>query len=569
MMKRKEFMLGAVAGLAFAAAATAGGVIDWPTAEAGPVAGVSGRLAPSAGAAGLAFAPPQGAPLSFADIFAQVAPAVVQIDVKTRVASRQGFIQIPGLGAVPVPGAPGGAEGEEGADGEGGATALGAGSGFFIAANGFIVTNNHVVADATEIMVKLADGRELKATVVGADPATDLAVIKVEGRDFPFVSFEDRAQPRVGDWVIAVGNPFGLGGTATAGIVSALSRQNLDDDTAQYVDFLQIDAAINRGNSGGPTFDIYGRVIGVNSAIYSQTGGSVGIGFAIPANIAKTVTEQLMRGGKVERGYLGVSISTLSDEQREALGLPDTMNGAFVGEVTPGGPADRAGLQPEVLTIDGEPVTSSTELTRHVAATPAGTTLRLGVLREGRRLNIDVRAALRPPEDVVRGGRANQGQEEPAVPEGAVGQVVEGMTVVTLTPALRTRYSLPADQEGVVVTAVTPRSRAARLQVPPGLVILRANNRAVSTPAELKAAVDAARSAGRPGILLFVRLPAGLRSVVLNKPQLLGPPPFGITMLVSQKRFERRPDALLGCNAPLGLQSMVDSHSVRCSLEGA
>lgn len=515
MMKRKEFMLGAVAGLAFAAAATAGGVIDWPTAEAGPVAGVSGRLAPSAGA-GLAFAPPQGAPLSFADIFAQVSPAVVQIEVETRV-QRPSMIQIPGLPfAIPNPNG-GQQPGEEGEEGEGGPTALGAGSGFFIAADGFIVTNNHVVADATEINVKLADGRELKAEVVGTDPATDLAVIKVEGRDFPFVSFEDRAQPRVGDWVIAVGNPFGLGGTATAGIVSALSRQNLDDSTANYVDFLQIDAAINRGNSGGPTFDIYGRVIGVNSAIYSQTGGSVGIGFAIPANIAKTVTDQLMEDGRVERGYLGVSIGTLSDEQKAALGLPESMTGAFVGDVTPGGPADRAGLQLEdiILTIDGKPVETSTELTRQVAATRSGTTLRLGVLREGRRLNIDVRAGLRPSEEVVRGGAAGQGQEEPTAPQGAVGQVVEGMTVAPLTPALRTRYSLPADQQGLVVTAVTPRSRAARLGIPPGLVILRANNRAVSTAAEFEAAIAAARSAGRPGVLLLVRLPSGRQSVVL------------------------------------------------------
>ncbi|MEY3292514.1 MAG: hypothetical protein RJB12_285, partial [Pseudomonadota bacterium] len=218
MMKRKEFMLGAVAGLTFAAAATAGGVIDWPSANAGPVAGFTGRLAPTAGASGLAFAPPQGAPLSFADIFAQVAPAVVQIEVRTRVAQRQRFIQVPGLGAVPVPGAPQTEDGEEAEA----PTAMGAGSGFFIAANGFIVTNNHVVADATEIRVKLADGREMEARLVGRDESTDLAVIKVDGTDFPFVSFEETAQPRVGDWVIAVGNPFGLGGTATAGIVSAL-----------------------------------------------------------------------------------------------------------------------------------------------------------------------------------------------------------------------------------------------------------------------------------------------------------------------------------------------------------
>jgi serine protease Do len=189
---------------------------------------------------------------------------VVQIDVKTRV-PRSSMIQIPGTPfAIPNPNS--GEEGEEGEDGEG-TTAMGAGSGFFIAANGFIVTNNHVVADATEIMVKLADGRELEARLIGRDESTDLAVIKVEGTDFPFVSFEESAQPRVGDWVIAVGNPFGLGGTATAGIVSAQGR-SIPDPTASYVDFLQIDAAINRGNSGGPTFDIYGRVIGVNSAIY-------------------------------------------------------------------------------------------------------------------------------------------------------------------------------------------------------------------------------------------------------------------------------------------------------------
>jgi serine protease Do len=282
MMKRKEFMLGATFGLVLAAGATAGGVIDWPTANAGPVAGVSGRLSPSAGAAGLAFAPPQGAPLSFADIFQQVSPAVVQIDVKTRIERpASGMIQIPGLPfAIPAP------EPEEGEDG--GIPGRGAGSGFFISADGFIVTNNHVVQDATEITVKLSDSRELTARVVGRDEATDLAVIKVEGSNFPFVTFEEQAQLRVGDWVIAVGNPFGLGGTATAGIISGAGRGNIDQSTP-YTDYLQIDAAINRGNSGGPTFDIYGRVIGVNTAIFSDsaTGGSVGIGFAIPASVAR------------------------------------------------------------------------------------------------------------------------------------------------------------------------------------------------------------------------------------------------------------------------------------------
>lgn len=514
MMKRKEFMLGAVAGLAFAAAATAGGVIDWPTAEAGPVAGVSGRLAPSAGG-GLAFAPPQGAPLSFADIFAQVAPAVVQIEVKTRVpGGQQRFLQIPGLGAVPVPGGPG--ESDAGADGEG-ATALGAGSGFFISADGFIATNNHVVADATEIRVKLADGREMEARLVGRDEATDLAVIKVEGADFPFVTFEESAQPRVGDWVIAVGNPFGLGGTATAGIVSAQGRQGLDDQTRNYVDFLQIDAAINRGNSGGPTFDIYGRVIGVNSAIYSQTGGSVGIGFAIPASVAKPITDQLMRDGRVERGYLGVSIGTLTDDQRESLGLAATVKGAIIAEVTPGGPSDRAGLRVEdiVLSLNGKAIETSTELTRQVARAASGDTLRMEILREGRRMTVNVRAGRRPSETELLAGQGGDDENAPSAPQTPAGQVVEGLTVTPLTPALRSRFGLPDGLQGLVVTEVAPRSQAARLNIPAGVVVLRANNRAVNSVADFRAAVEAARTAGRPGVLLLVRTQGGNASIVL------------------------------------------------------
>ena len=515
MMKRKEFMLGAVAGLAFAAAATAGGVIDWPTATASPVAGVSGRLAPSAGAGGLAFAPPQGAPLSFADIFAQVAPAVVQIDVKTRVAARQNMIQIPGTPfAIPNPN--GGQQGEDGEDGDGTTTAMGAGSGFFIAANGFIVTNNHVVADATEIKVKLADGRELDARLVGRDESTDLAVIKVEGTDFPFVNFEETAQPRVGDWVIAVGNPFGLGGTATAGIVSAQGR-NIPDPTSNYVDFIQIDAAINRGNSGGPTFDIYGRVIGVNSAIYSPTGGSVGIGFAIPAAVAKPITDRLMRGETIERGYLGVSIGTLSDEQRQALGLAGTVKGAIINDVTPGGPSDRAGLQSEdiVLSLNGRNIETSTELTRQVASAAAGDTLRLEILREGRRMTVSVRAGRRPSQAELLAGEGGDEQGAPAAPQASAGVVVEGMTVTPLTPALRTRYNLPDALQGLVVTAVTPRSQAGQLGIPAGVVILRANNRAVTSAAEFRAAVEAARTAGRPGVLLLVRTQGANTSVVL------------------------------------------------------
>lgn len=513
MMKRKEFMLGAIAGLTFAAAATAGGVIDWPSAQAGPVAGVSGRLAPTAGASGLAFAPPQGAPLSFADIFQQVAPAVVQIDVKTRVRQPR-MIQVPGLPfAIPNPN--GGEEGEDGAGGPG-AVAMGAGSGFFIAANGFIVTNNHVVADATEITVRLADGREMEARLVGRDESTDLAVIKVEGSDFPFVNFEESAQPRVGDWVIAVGNPFGLGGTATAGIVSAQGR-SIPDPTASYVDFLQIDAAINRGNSGGPTFDIYGRVIGVNSAIYSPTGNSVGIGFAIPASVAKPITDRLMRGETIERGYLGVLIGNVDATIREGLDLPAGTTGAYITEVTKGAPADVAGLRPgDVITrINGDTVASSTELTRRVAEVEVGQPIRLEIIRDGRRQSVTVRSGRRPSQAELDAGQGSEAEPTEPRAGAASGEIVAGLNVTAITPTLRQRYSIPSTIQGIVVTGVASGGDR-RFQ--PGNVIMRVGNAPAATVADFQAAVAAARRANRDSVFLLVWTPQGNSTAVLELP---------------------------------------------------
>ncbi|WP_298744820.1 trypsin-like peptidase domain-containing protein [uncultured Brevundimonas sp.] len=503
MMKRKEFMLGATFGLVLAAGATAGGVIDWPTAAAGPVAGATGRLTPNAGPAGL-FAPPQGAPLSFADIFQQVAPAVVQINVESRV-SAPSALRVPGLPfAIPLP------EGEPGAgEEEDGRTARGAGSGFFISRDGYIVTNNHVVADAVEITVVLADERELTAEVVGRDPATDLAVIKVEGSDFPFVRFEEQAQPRVGDWVIAVGNPFGLGGTATAGIVSGLGRQNIDpESSAGYVDFLQIDAAINTGNSGGPTFDIYGRVIGVNSAIYTQTGGSVGIGFAIPASVAKPITDRLIRDGKIERGYVGLTLTTPRAAMWEAYGLPRDTEGALVTEVTPGGPADRGGVEiGDVITaVNGEPVEDSTEATRVVGAVAPGSAIRLDINRGGRRVTANVRAGVRPSEDELRqgllGGEGAAPSEGPGADVG--GAAIEGISVSPLTPALRQRYRFPSGAAGVVVTGVARGTPAARLRLGPGMLITHADRQPVTSPEELRSVIRSVRAAGRPGVVLFL-----------------------------------------------------------------
>lgn len=515
MMKRKEFMLGAVAGLFFAAAATAGGVIDWPTAEAGPVAGVSGRVNASAGANGVAFAPPQGAPLSFADIFAQVSPAVVQIEVETRreAGPQDSLIQIPGLPfAIPNPN-----QGQQ--DEDGGVRGRGAGSGFFISADGFIVTNNHVVEDATEITVKLADGREIKATVVGRDEETDLAVIKVDGSDYPFVSFEESAQPRVGDWVVAVGNPFGLGGTATAGIVSALGRGSLDSRTP-YTDYIQIDAAINTGNSGGPTFDIYGRVIGVNSAIISpgMNGGSVGIGFAIPASVAKPTTDRLMRGETIARGYLGATLQTLGRAEWRALGLPDDFKGAYVAEVTPGAPAAEAGLRQGdyMVSVNGKVVDGSTEATREVARARPGDNIRLEIIRDGRRQTLNVRSGTRPtPAELAALNSGTGGATAPGQPPAAAGQVVEGLTLSAITPALRQRYEIPDTVSGVVITDVARGSAAAGERLQAGLVITRVDNKVVSTPAEAEAAIEAVRASGRPGVLLFIRAPQGGVPIVL------------------------------------------------------
>jgi serine protease Do len=511
MLKRKEFILGAAAGLTLAAAATAGGVINWPGAHAEPQA--VNRITPVP-ANGDAFTPPPGAPSSFATIFDQVSPAVVQIDVTVKVDQPQGgAFTIPGLPFQFVP--PQG-RGGQGNDAEP-QTTQGAGSGFFISQDGFIVTNNHVVADATEIKVKMSDGRELPARLIGRDPGTDLAVIKVEGNDFKYVSFEETAEPRVGDWVIAIGNPFGLGGTATAGIVSAKAR---DIDPSGYNDYIQIDAAINRGNSGGPTFDIHGRVIGVNSAIYSPTGGSVGIGFAIPAETAKNVTTRLMQGQTIERGYVGVSIQNIPEGGVGALGLPAGTKGAYVGEVTPDGPALKAGVQVgDVVTqVNGRNIDGSSELRRLVAATEAGQTVRFTILRDGRRQEITIRAAKRPSDEELES--TSGGDNQPPVPGASSGVTVEGMKVTPLNAAARQRFGLSDDVQGVVVTETVPGSKAAQLGIPAGSVIQRANNQVIASPADLERAIAAARAAGRPGVLLMVRSQrGGAISVVLELPR--------------------------------------------------
>jgi serine protease Do len=508
--KKTGFIAGAVAGAGIAAAALAGAGLHWPAAFAdqrGEIVRTSAATAPM-------FAPAPGAPLSFADIFERVAPAVVSIDVTSR-AERRAAGRVPGFEGFPfnIP-TPRGQQNEDDEDdseggGAGGAAqpqlpeARATGSGFFISPDGYVVTNNHVIENATEITVRMTDKRELKARVIGRDEGTDLAVLKVDGGRFPYVSFENQAKPRVGDWVIAVGNPFDLGGTATAGIISAYGR----DIGESFVDYLQIDAPINRGNSGGPTFDIYGRVVGVNTAIFSPTGGSVGIGFAVPADIADSITKQLISGGKITRGYLGVSIQNVTPEIAESLGIPPR-TGALVADVTEGGPAAKAGVESGdvILNVNGKAVGTANELTRQVALARAGDILRLEVRRGGRNRIIEVRSGTRPSEsELNRSLLGERNDNGPATPAPEVNRTtVLGLGLVPLDAAARTRYSLPATARGVVIDNVATGSDAARRGLRRGDLILQANERAVATPAEVATAVADARRAGRPSVLLLV-----------------------------------------------------------------
>lgn len=459
----------------------------------------SDPTAPPAAAASSNFAPPPGAPMSFADIFEKVSPAVVSINVTSRVDMSRLQRQIPGLPFVIPPGQ----GGEEGNEGGSGPRRQSAGSGFFISADGYVVTNNHVIEDAESIKVVLKDETELEATVVGRDEGTDIAVLKVKGSAFTFVNFENSARPRVGDWVLTVGNPYNLGGTATAGIVSAYGR----DIGENFVDYIQIDAPINRGNSGGPTFDVYGRVIGVNSAIFSPTGGSVGIGFAVPADVAARVSRQLISNGKVVRGYIGATIQNFDEDMAAAQGIAG-QKGAIVAELTPGAPADKAGLVAGdiVLSVNGVRVKSSAELTRQVASAAPGDLLRLQVIRDGKPRTVDIRSGVRPSESQLAAGPGGSGGAGPgpARPAPAAGQAILGMMVSPLDDAGRRRTGLPADVRGLIISGVERNSDAAAKGLQTNDVIMRAGDRTLAMPSDLVAVVDQARKAGRPSVLVSV-----------------------------------------------------------------
>ena len=438
-------------------------------------------------------------PVGFADIVEKVKPAVVSVRVKMDGGPRVGF-----EGDSPFrPGSPmdrffrefgvpneGGREGNQGGAPGRRNLVTGQGSGFFISADGYAVTNNHVVDKAENVQVTTDDGKIYPAKVIGTDQRSDLALIKVDGRgDFPFVKFAE-GNPRIGDWVLAVGNPFGLGGTVTAGIVSARGR---DIGNGPYDDFIQIDAPVNKGNSGGPTFDVDGNVIGVNTAIFSPSGGSVGIAFAIPADTVKKVVAQLKDKGSVTRGWIGVQIQSLTPEIAESIGLKN-VQGALVAEPQADGPAVKAGIEAgDVITqVNGAPIKDARELARQISGMPPGTTVNLLVLRKGGEKTISLKLGQLPNE---REARAEPRSNEPSGTEvPRIG--------LTLAPAWKVSGS---GNEGVVVTNVDPNGVAADHGFKTGDVILDVGGKKVGTPADVRDAIREAQRGGKNTVLLRVK----------------------------------------------------------------
>ncbi|MCW5725195.1 MAG: Do family serine endopeptidase [Maricaulaceae bacterium] len=462
-----------------------------------------------------AFQAPNGAPMSFADLIERVSPAVVSINARVQAPSMAPGQTPPGFEGLPPQfrewlerefGGPGAPQPREGRS---------LGSGFFISADGHIVTNNHVIENATEITVALSDEREFPARIIGRDPLTDLAVLKVDSDTaFPFVRLDPNPRIRVGDWVVAVGNPFGLGGTATAGIVSATGRE-LRRVSSQNP-FIQIDAPINRGNSGGPAFDLNGNVIGVNSAIFSPSGGNVGIGFAIPSEVAAPIVAQIIERGRVSRGWLGVTIQDIDEDIAESLGLSNR-RGALVSAVVNDSPAASGGLQrgDVVLRMNDREVSDSTDLTRRIGATPQGEQVQFRVLRDGRERTLRVTLGERPDEEALTA--LTTGQPEAAPPPGEARFF--GMSLTTLDEPAARRAGLQPGATGLLISAVDADSEAARKGLRPGQVIVEAGGRAVTTAEAFRQAVEQARRDGRSAILVLVQQGGGQAYVALQLDQ--------------------------------------------------
>jgi serine protease Do len=451
-------------------------------------------------------------PGSFADVIEAVSPAVVNIMItKVEQAQPTGFqFQAPGQGPgsdrdqqfpfdqffgrfFNAPNQPR----ERRTEGQG--------SGFIIDPNGYIVTNNHVADGADKIVVTMKDGRKFDAKLVGHDPKTDLALIKVDATNLPHVAFGDSDRARVGDWVVAIGNPFGLGGTATAGIISARGR---DIQSGPYDDYLQLDAPINFGNSGGPVFNAAGEVIGVSTAIFSPNGGSIGIGFAIPSDQAKGVIGELRSNGSVERGWLGVQIQNLDDELAASVGLKST-HGALVAEVLKDGPAAHAGvLAGDVITrFNDHDIEDARALSRAVADAPPSKAAKVTVWRDGKSRELTVKLGEAAQSDEVA--------QQPATGGGGQANTDLGLTLRPLTDEDRAQLNLPSDVNGALVVNVDDGSPAADKGIRPGDVITRVNQQKVKNAAEAVAALNAAKK-GDSRALLLVRRGDSQRFVALS-----------------------------------------------------
>jgi serine protease Do len=481
--------------------------------------------------------------MSFAQLAERLQPAVVNISTRQSITVRQQQLP-PGFedffrrfgGEVPNRGAPGGQGGDGTVTQRGGSL----GSGFIISPDGYIVTNNHVVAPARpdavveQITVTLSDRTEYEAEVVGRDAASDIAVLKVNPRGpLPFVRFGDSTQTRVGDWVVAIGNPFGLGGTVTAGIVSAVHR---NINAGLYDRYIQTDASINSGNSGGPMFDIQGNVIGINTALISPTGGNVGIGFAIPAEQVAPVVEQLRRGQRVQRGYIGVALQNIDEGLAAALSI-ERNRGELIRSVTPGGPAERAGIRQGdvVVTVAGTPVTPDATLAYIVSRQAIGARVPMELIRNGQRQTVQVAIASRPTDEEL--ARLNGTDDDNAGNDGddAGGKPVEtesagqratqsalGLALQALTPAMRQQLRIrDPNLRGLVVGTVDPNSDAGQKGLQAGDILISIDQTATATPEAAASAIETARRARRGTVLLQVKRgngPAAYVGVELARP---------------------------------------------------
>lgn len=445
------------------------------------------------------------APESFADLAERLLPAVVNISTKQSVDGQaenpfeellKEFMNRRGLPpAMPR-------------------EAVSLGSGFIVGADGYVVTNNHVVEKADEITVTLQDGTVLEAEVVGTDPTTDLALLKVKPeKDLPTVAWGDSDKVRVGDWVLAIGNPFGLGGTVTAGIVSAQAR---DIRSGPYDDYFQTDAAINRGNSGGPMFNVDGDVVGINTAIFSPSGGSVGIGFAIPANLARKVVEDLKQYGRTKRGWLGVRIQTVTEDLAASLGL-DEPKGALVAGVNEDGPADKAGIKAGdvIVVFDGKSVDTMRDLPIIVADTEVGSTVKVTVVRGGK--TKVVRAKVAEREKAIDEGLLD---DEGVAPGGGDrdSQTLDelGLKLGAVTPLLAQQFNLPEDVRGVLVLDVVRGSDAARKGIRPGDVIQEMDQVRVDSVVDVRKRIQDLKKRDVSVVLLLVRQGSGTGFVALK-----------------------------------------------------